>query len=584
MTSPSPQPTQNTLVRCALDVWCRLGPTSRVVVFTGASVAVVGLLFLLLSLSRWASVEVPAPGGNVREGVVGNPRFFNPLLATLPAERDITRLVFAGLTRLEASGEFVPDLAQEIARLPDDPTQYRVVLRENARFHDGTPLTSEDVVFTYRIAQDPAYTPTLAGRYIGIKLTAESERTIIFSFPQAVAHQALDLLRLGILPRHIWENTAPETFATHPANLKPVGAGPFVFTGLTRDENSNIAQVSLRSWRDAPRQLKISSLQFLFFPTRDQLENALANGAIDTTANLSLSTFSSLPPRVQQRHAQYQRPTNRVFALFYNQNQEAALKDVRARRALDLLIDRRQLIENVLKSEAWATRGPLPPTEAFQPPTVSPEQRAQAESLLQEAGWKQGEDGKWRFGKDTSEGFAIVIRTGTQQPLPRVAEFIANQWSSAGIPTRVETFDTGALAAEVLRPRLYEVLLFGMVVSTEGDLYPFWHASQRNDPGVNVAQYANIKVDEALEKARSATSTRERQAALETVVTTLLEEVPASFLFTPLFTYFARTDVQGVVLPPVVSAPEDRFAQIDQWYRETDTLWKPVAALMGITR
>ncbi|GIW68355.1 MAG: ABC transporter substrate-binding protein [Candidatus Parcubacteria bacterium] len=565
-------------------MWRRLGPTPRVVVFAGVSVAVVGLLSLLLSLSRWASVEVPAVGGQVREGVVGNPRFFNPLLATLPAERDITRLVFAGLTRLDASGEFVPDLAQEITRLPDDPTQYRVVLRENARFHDGTPLTSEDVVFTYRLAQDPAYAPTLAGGYSGIKLTAENERAVIFSFPQAAAHQALDLLQLGILPRHLWENTAPETFAAHPANLNPVGAGPFVFTGLMRDESGSIAQVSLRSWRDAPRQPKISSLQFLFFPTRAQLNDALAEGAIDATANLPLNTFLSLPSRVQQRYTLYQRPTNRVFALFYNQNQEAALKDVRARRALDLLIDRKQLIETVLKSEAWVTRGPLPPTEASRPPTVDAEQRAQAESLLQAAGWKQGEDEKWRFGKDTSEDFAIVIRTGTQQPLPRVAEFIANQWSLAGIPTRVETFDTGALAAEVLRPRLYEVLLFGMVISTEGDLYPFWHSSQRNDPGVNVAQYANIKVDEALEKARSATSTRERQAALDTVVTTLLEEVPASFLFTPLFTYFARTDVQGIVLPPVVSAPEDRFVGVGQWYRETDTLWKPVAALMGITR
>ena len=124
----------------------------------------------------------------------------------------------------------------------------------------------------------------------------------------------------------------------------------------------------------------------------------------------------------------------------------------------------------------------------------------------------------------------------------------------------------------VLRPRSYDAILFGEVVGRSLDLFPFWHSSQRNDPGLNLSQYANTEADRALASARAATDRGAREAVIREFLAQIQEDRPAVFLYSPEAAYLLPANVQGVDIDPAVSTAE-RFAEIHTWYRDTERVW-----------
>jgi peptide/nickel transport system substrate-binding protein len=128
------------------------------------------------------------------------------------------------------------------------------------------------------------------------------------------------------------------------------------------------------------------------------------------------------------------------------------------------------------------------------------------------------------------------------------------------------------LVQSVIRPRDFQALLFGIDMSRSYDLYPFWHSSQQDDPGLNVAQYTNISIDELLEQARLIAEQSERDAALIEASNTIKTEFPAAFLFQPAFVYVSNTDVTAV-MPQRPGRPADRFSLLENWHTRSDVLW-----------
>ncbi|MDP2651799.1 MAG: hypothetical protein Q8O94_01550, partial [bacterium] len=132
--------------------------------------------------------------------------------------------------------------------------------------------------------------------------------------------------------------------------------------------------------------------------------------------------------------------------------------------------------------------------------------------------------------------------------------------------------EPGDLSQNVIRPRKYEVLLYGMVIGRDQDLYAFWDSQERNDPGLNIALYANKTVDALLEDVRSSTNQGTRAADLQKIEDIIASEYPAAFLYAPDFTYTVPSDIEGILLPQIIT-PADRFATVASWYRSTDAVW-----------
>ncbi len=543
-----------------------LSPGDRIIFYGLGVLLSVAALAGLYTLEKSLLVEVPAYGGTLIEGEIGSPRFINPLLAITDADRDLATLTYAGLMGLTGEGELTPVLAGSYEISPDGKS-YTFVLRDNARFSDGTAVTAADVVFTVQKAQDPGLKSPVYGNWSGVGVEALDARTVRFMLSKPYA-PFLQLTTLGILPAHLWQNISDEEFPFSTLNTSPIGAGPFRVSNISRDASGLIQSVTLSYNPRYPLgRPYLDGIRFIFYPNADDLARAYTSGVVESAYGVST-------PEVQSA------PYARVFGVFFNQNEKQVFTRSEVRKALSLAINRETIVEEALGGYAQAIMGPVPPGGRVSPtmPPVSENPTADAATVLQGAGWKYDADARaWKHAGAKQTLDAITIRTSNVPELKRVASAVKQDWEKLGIPVDIELYEPGDLSQNVIRPRKYEALLYGMVIGRDQDLYAFWSSQERNDPGLNIALYANKTVDGLLEKVRSNSEEEERIADLEKIEKAIAAEYPAAFVYSPDFIYAVPERLKGVTLPQITT-PADRFAAVATWYRSTDAVWPFLAS------
>lgn len=515
----------------------------------------------LYALEQSLLKEVPAYGGSLVEGEVGSPQFINPLLAISDADRDLSTLVYAGLMGLSGDGSLTPVLAESYTLSPDGKT-YTFVLRKDAQFIDGSPVTAQDVVFTVRKAQDSGLKSPEFANWSGVNVIADDARTVRFTLAKPYA-PFLGLTTLGILPSRLWQNISNEEFPFSNLETNPVGAGPFKVVSISRDASGLIRSVSLaENPHYALGRPYLDSLRFDFYSRTEDLASAVQSGAVESAYDVGMKGSLTAPYA-------------RVFGVFFNPSEKQVYARAEVRKALSLALDRQHIVDTVLGGYATAIMGPVPPGENVKqtPVPQSPDPTTAAAQVLQSAGWSY--DGTARVWKNASAKQTldrITIRTSNVPELKNVASAVKNDWEQLGIPVDIELYEPGDLSQNVIRPRKYEALLYGMVIGRDQDLYAFWDSQERNDPGLNIALYANKTVDALLEDARSTGDQSARATDLQKIEDAVAADYPAAFIYAPDFTYAVPSDLRGVVLPQIIT-PADRFATVASWYRSTDSVW-----------
>lgn len=606
----TPQPRGFHPFRKLEDLLARFSPAERLALYIGTALLAGSTLALLAGVNSLASVVVPSKGGTLVEGAVGTPRFINPLLAISQTDQDLVLLTYSGLMRAMPDGRLVPDLAENY-EVAEDGAVYRFYLRPDAVFHDGTPVTANDVLFTVLLAQNPDVKSPRRADWDGVVARALDERTIEFSLPHAYA-PFLENTQLGILPKHLWESVPYDEFPFHQMNTRPVGSGPYKVESVETDAAGAALSYSLVSFdRFALGEPHLSEIVFKFFPNEEVLRTAFAAEEIDGFAGMSV-TRVALEERSDTRLSEA--PSTRLFGIFFNQNRSTVLADAGVREALDLAIDREQLIRDTLAGYGEPARGPIPPglnpeavrasssdevalseteddaeaaedteSESEQseasadeeasteeaPPALATGTQA-ARDALAEAGWTFDEVGqRWMKGETT---LTFALATADTPELVATAEAVAAMWRAAGVDVGVQIYPLAEFNATVLRPRSYDAVLFGQVVGHTLDLFAFWHSSQRNDPGLNLALYASTRADRLLESARTETDKNERTALHDEFAGLVAEERPAIFLYAPEFLYVAPSNIQNVALGALTTASE-RFLNVHEWYTDTERVW-----------
>ncbi len=527
-----------------------------------------GMLGALIAITAVASVFalehkllviVPAYGGTLVEGGVGSPRFINPLLAISDADNDLTTLTYAGLMGISGGGSLVPVLAQSYTVSPDGKT-YTFTLRPNAQFSNGMPVTAQDVVYTVEKAQDPALKSPEYADWAGIGVTAVDPHTVRFTLPRPYA-PFLELTTLGILPSELWKGASVEDFPFSQLETHPVGAGPFMVTSVSRNSSGLITNVTLAENPHYPLgRPYLGGLQFKFYSRIEDLASALKNGAIESA--YGISTPGALLA-----------PYSRIFGVFLNPSENQAYSQPAVREALSLAIDRQALVQNVLGGYATAIMGPVPPgsgiTQAAIPSAAN--YTAAAAQVLERAGWSYDSNAReWKNGKLTLQN--ITLRTSNASELKNVALAVQRDWQQLGVTVSVELYEPGDLSQNVIQPRAYDALLYGEVIGRSQDLYAFWNSQEQNNPGLNVALYANKSVDALLEDARTNPNPKARLSDLQQIEITIASDYGAVFLYAPDFVYSVPAGLRGVKLPQI-AAPADRFANVSKWYLDTARVW-----------
>jgi ABC-type transport system substrate-binding protein len=167
----------------------------------------------------------------------------------------------------------------------------------------------------------------------------------------------------------------------------------------------------------------------------------------------------------------------------------------------------------------------------------------------------------------------LNIVTADTPEYKQVAELIAGSWQEIGVRTTVELVPSKDIPRQVLKERDYDVLLYGLIVGSDPDQYPFWHSSQINFPGLNLSRYSNRTVDDLLVKARATTDVSAVSSLYEKIQDQIISDRPTIFLYTPTYTYATNDRMYGIVDNPVYQ-PADRFNLAASWYMKTKGQWK----------
>lgn len=531
------------------------------------------LIWLAFSINSQQSALTPIRGGSMTEGIIGTPRFVNPVLALTRADQDVTALVYSGLLRIGTDGSLENDIAESII-VSDDGLTYNIQLRRDVLFHDGTPLTARDVIYTIRLTQDPDLKSPLRGNWVDVTVEEIGEYELNVILEEAYA-PFIENFTLGIMPAHAWSSLPIEQLPFSQLNTEPIGSGPFMVVDAGRDTSGLIDNYTLQAFRQNRTDPRIDTLTLAFFQNEEELVQALDEREVDATAYLSSGRLSSY---VGDDFQLIEKPLPRTFGIFFNQNRSAALRDDAAREALTIALNRDTLIDNALYGHGVPTAAPtaflnpaLESTNGTSTATGTPLDQARA--VLERAGWEQDELGSWQKEIDDQPvTLAVTMRTSNATLFESLANDIASQWRELGVEVVTEQFEQTGLIQSVIRPRDFEALLFGLDMSRSYDLYPFWHSSQKDDPGLNIAQYTSLTVDELLERARTEQSESERGKTLEEASGIIMSENPAIFLFQPTMTYLVSDEVT-IADTGRIGRPSDRFANIADWHTDSDTLW-----------
>ena len=575
------------------------GPAERLALYVLGGMLGVSAFVLVFGASTLATVSVPARGGTLVEGEVGSARFINPLLMLSQPDQDITALVYSGLMRANPDGTFTPDLAESYT-ISGDGRIYTFKLRRNVTFHDGRSVRAADVVFTIEKAVDPAMNSPRRADWMGVSVTSPDEGTVVFTLPHAYA-PFLQNTTLGILPKHLWENVSPDEFPFSPLNTHPVGSGPYKIDKLSTDATGAPKRYDLKAFVNyALGSPFLSRISFIFYDDTSALIKALNAGHIDAASGVSPADVAAIK-RNDLNVAEV--PLPRVFGVFFNQSHNTALGESNVRRALEAAVDKNELIQAILKGRGQVLSGPTPPKpqrgsspSALQSLTrtshtsttgTSPNTLENVQDILISGGWKfepsqagtASSTGAGSWTKQSNSGasatkktLAFTLATADQPELAATGRALVEAWQKAGIQAELHVYPLSELNATVIRPRSYDALLFGEVVGPELDLYAFWHSSQRNDPGLNLALYANPATDALLSEARGTTDANKRSELYAQFATLLMKDTPAIFLYAPNFLYVVPDSVHGITLGSL-STPADRFESAREWYVSSERVW-----------
>lgn len=521
----------------------------------------------------WRNTElVPDYGGTYTEGLVGAPQYINPILApSNDVDQDISRLVYSRLFTYNSSGELVGDLVTNYT-LSEDQKTYTFFLRPDVKFHDGDTLAVDDVLFTINAIQNTEFKSPLRGSLAGVEVNKLDDSSFNMTLAEPFS-PFLTSLTFGIMPEHLWFDVQPATMQLSELNLTPIGSGPFSFDRLVKDKTGNVKEIELTRNEDYyAEQPYVDRVKFIFYPDTASAVTALQDKRIDGLAFVPRDDKESISQE-NKRVRFYALRLPQYTAVFFNTKKSSVLKDQAVRTALAWGVDHQRIIQEVLLGDGESIYTPILPGYLGHNAEVDKKgfDLEKGKQILDEAGWKLPEGEEYRKDGDTLLEFTIAT-----VDLPEYQQTLAilqESWKAMGVKVNVDVYAPQDIQSKVINPREYEALLFGEIVGTDPDPYPFWHSSQTKHPGLNLAIFFDKEVDSLLTEARKTNDQEQRRLKYLHFQNILADKVPAIFLYNPTYTYAIDKRVRGVG-EAYITVPADRFRDIGLWHIETKRKWK----------
>jgi peptide/nickel transport system substrate-binding protein len=568
----------------------------------GALVVLLALLAGLVSIpALQATSATPSTGPDAsgrpaprayREGVVGHPVSVSPLTARTQADRDLVALVFSGLVRNGPNGTVVPDLAERWS-VDDKGRVWTFKLRDDAMWHDGEPVTADDVVFTIETLQDPDYTGPGATSWSEVTVRAVSPSVVTFTLKTPLGG-FLQAATQPIAPAHLLDEVPVTLLADHPFGRQPVGSGPFALASLDNDvaelipaesaippidaepdpsaaptDSLTSAPPTARPERPTPY---LPGIELHFYDDPDALAAAYRAGVLDAASGLPSAVASDLAASKDSRLLRY--PGSTLTAVLLNlRPNHPEFRDPKVRTALLGAIDRVALIDKVYASVAVSAPGPIPPSSPLFDPAADPPvafSTSGAKKALKAAGWDLKADG-WHL-PNAKKPLQVELLSPEKAANPgafAAAEAVAADWKALGLSVNHAALPPSEFVNDRLATGAFAAALTDVTIGLDPDLYPLFASSQTRTGGSNIAGVQDPTLDRLLTAARAPGTMEARKVAYSALETRLGK---GRYLLPLAFSDEAvvvRDTVEGPAIRQVADGA-DRFWDVLTWRLAAD--------------
>ena len=549
----------------------RLGVVWR---FTASWVILLALLLGAVvaqtrALSSYYQTLQPAPGGTYTEGVLGAFTNANPVYATNLPDTTVSHLLFSGLLTYDSKNQLTGDLADSWT-VDARGTTYTAHLRPGLKWHDGQPLTSADVLFTYQVIQNPDAHSPLNASWQGITVAAPDAQTVTFTLPNVLASFPYSLTN-GIIPKHLLGSTRMADMRSVAFNTtEPIGSGPFQWqaielTGATTDKREE--HIALKAFPDYYLgKPKLSSFVVRTFRSQGRLMGSFKHRELTAIAGLAQLPDNYKPDGDVNV---YNIPLTAAVMAFFDTSQ-GLTGDPAVRQALVSAADPAQIITK-LDYPTQTVRQPLLHGQLAYNPTYNqlPYNPTVANQLLDKAGWTRGKDGI-RAKNGTKLQLNLYYHAGSEYG--KVAHQLADFWKIIGVSTKFnaqnDTDFQGTISqAPSSVSHTYDVLLYGISIGVDPDVYVYWDSSQidlRSPSRLNFSAYSSGQADASLEAGRTRLDPLLRTVKYQPFLQAWQADAPALGLYQPRFLYLTHGTVYGLNETPI-NTDAQRFSNVYNW-------------------
>ena len=513
--------------------------------------------------------KTQAEDGVLAEAVLGPVDTLNPLFANSNAEKVIDRLLFSRLLSYDSTGFLNYDLVKNLT-VSEDGLSALVAIKSGVFWHDGQKLTVDDIVFTFELIKSTDLNTTVQGLN-DLSVRKVDEATLAFDLKKKTI-TFTHFLTFPILPKHILQdvpiaNLREASFTNH-----PIGSGPFKIKYVQGSDQPGCQQ-TIHLARNNNYYAGVPNLEKIQIHVYDDVgwvQEALDSAEVNVTAELSLDEVAGNLNRYQVIEAKIQAG---YFAVLNTTS--PILKDVNIRKALQLAVDRTSIVKE-LGLELPLLDLPLTsfhlPNSQLKADNYSLEK---AKQILDDNGWKVCTNGI-RCKKDQELQLSVVSMANTN--LERLSGFVLKQWGDLGIRVDFKVIDVNDASQDVVRsvlqPRAYDILFDEIIIGADPDVYARWHSSQVEASGVNLANYSNPVVDDALSTARLKLDKDLRLSKYQIFAQQWLKDVPAIGLFQSTVQYVVSKNVRAFSANEDLISPFDRYSDIVNWSVGEATVFK----------
>lgn len=532
------------------------------------TLVVVGVL--LITQQPIGTVQLspqPVSGGVYSEALIGSLGRLNPLLDwDNNADRDVNRLIFRGLIRFDSYGLPRPDVAESWG-VNEEGTVYNFTIRANAIWHDGEPVTSDDVIFTIERMKGVGslYPQDIKDLWSRIDVIRLDEKNLKFTIPEPFA-PFMDYLTFGLLPKHILESVPPEEMISAEFNIAPIGCGPYQFDHLLL-EDGQITGVVLKVVEDYYGQVPyIPQVVFRYYPTSASALDAYEQGDVLGVSQITPDVLAEALEDPTLSVYSSQMPQLSMVLLNLNNPEVEFLQNANVRRALLMSLNRQQIISQLLDGQAIIADGPISPGswayyDGNERVDYDPEA---AVALLKAEGFiipASGGDVR----ANESQFLRFTLLHPDDATHTRLAEIIQASWLKIGVQADLQAMAYDQMVLNALNLRDYQAALIDLNLARtpDPDPYPFWHQSEATG-GQNYSQWDNRTASEYLEQARVNTDYAVRTRLYRNFQVIFQKELPSLPLFYPVYTFGVDEQVRDVQVGPLFEV-SDRFSTISEW-------------------